>query len=76
MGKVVRRFLFRAAVYAAISTLMCLSKFSWGQTVIPGPTPDGIVKGGVTENFGSVLAPKQADDVFDQYASLDRLAVA
>lgn len=59
----------RAARCAALAALLCGPQMSWGQSdFTSGPGAD----------FGSLFAPldRHADPIFDQYASLNRLASA
>lgn len=67
----------RAACCAATAALVCVSQMSWGQNDAPRPAPQSEGQsspGGVVPL--SVLSGNQADDAFEQYASLKRLAAA
>lgn len=64
----------RAARCAALAALLCVPQSSWGQNDLSSGPPSGL--GGYSDDFGSLFAPKSADSVFEQYASLSRLAVA
>lgn len=64
----------QAARCAALAALLCVPQLSWGQNDLSSGPPSGL--GGYSDDFGSLFAPKSADSVFEQYASLNRLAVA
>ena len=67
----------RGTCCVALVALVCVSQFSWGQNEVPRPTPqpEGQSSSGGSGSLG-LLTGGQADDAFEQYASLKRLAAA
>lgn len=77
MKAMMSRSWIRAVLCAAIPVLMCVSQVSWGQNEAPRPTPkpEGKSSSGDSGSL-SPLAGGQADEAFEQYANLNRLAAA
>ena len=77
MRTLMNRSWTRAACCAALAGLVCVSQLSWGQNDAPRPKPPS---GGQSLPEGSEsvseLVGTQADDAFEQYASLNRLVAA